>query len=101
LVAPRLIASVISFPFLAIIADMAGVSGAMIIVYIESGVTPRLFLSEIVGFVLTEDFFSGGFKTVFFGIIVSIIGCYIGMNARGGTRGVGTPQHLRLFIRLF
>jgi len=36
-----------------------------------------------------EDFISGIAKTFFFGIIVAITGCYIGMRAQGGTQGVG------------
>ena len=89
LVVPRFVAATISFPFLAIIADLAGILGAMIMADIELGVKPRLFISSIEGFVGLSDFFSGILKTVFFGLIVAIIGCYIGMTTEGGTQGVG------------
>ena len=36
-----------------------------------------------------SDFFSGILKTVFFGLLVAIVGCYIGMTTEGGTQGVG------------
>ncbi|NIP30197.1 MAG: MlaE family lipid ABC transporter permease subunit [Candidatus Dadabacteria bacterium] len=100
LVVPRLIACIISFPFLAIIADLAGIGGAMLIAYTELGVTPRLFLSEIVGFVLMSDFFSGIFKTVFFGIIVALTACYMGINSKGGTQGVGNSTTKTVVISL-
>jgi len=100
LVVPRLIACLISFPFLAIIADLAGIGGAMLIAYTELGVTPRLFISEIVGFVLLADFFSGILKTVFFGLIVATVGCYIGMNSSGGTQGVGNSTTRSVVISL-
>jgi phospholipid/cholesterol/gamma-HCH transport system permease protein len=100
LVVPRLIACLISFPFLAIIADLAGIGGAMLIAYAELGVTPRLFVSEIVGFVLLEDFFSGILKTVFFGLIVATVACYIGMNSTGGTQGVGNSTTKTVVISL-
>ena len=89
LVAPRLIAAIISFPFLAIIADFSGIFGAMVMSYVDLDVRPRLFISSILEWVAIEDFVSGIAKTFFFGIIVAIVGCYIGMKAEGGTQGVG------------
>ncbi len=100
LVVPRLIACIISFPLLAVIADLAGIGGAMLIAYTELGVTPRLFISEIVGFVLLADFLSGIIKTVFFGLIVAIIACYIGMKASGGTQGVGNSTTKTVVVSL-
>jgi len=89
LVAPRLLAAIISFPFLAIIADFSGIFGAMIMSKIDLDVQPRLFISSILEWVAIDDFISGIAKTFFFGIIVAIAGCYIGMKAEGGTQGVG------------
>jgi len=89
LVAPRLLAAIISFPFLAMIADFAGIFGAMIMSNIDLDVQPRLFVSSILEWVAIDDFISGIAKTFFFGIIVAITGCYIGMRAEGGTQGVG------------
>jgi len=89
LVAPRLLAAIISFPFLAMIADFSGIFGAMIMSNIDLDVQPRLFISSILEWVSINDFISGIAKTFFFGIIVAITGCYIGMKADGGTQGVG------------
>lgn len=100
LVVPRFIACIISFPLLAVIADLAGIGGAMLIAYTELGVTPRLFLSEIVGFVLLSDFLSGIIKTIFFGLIVALVACYIGMNSKGGTQGVGNSTTKTVVISL-
>ena len=89
LVAPRLLAAIISFPFLAMIADFSGIFGAMIMSNIDLDVQPRLFVSSILEWVAIDDFISGIAKTFFFGLIVAIAGCYIGMKAEGGTQGVG------------
>lgn len=89
LVAPRLIAAIISFPLLAIIADFSGIFGAMVMSNVDLDIRPRLFISSILEWVTIEDFVSGIAKTFFFGIIVAIVGCYIGMKAEGGTQGVG------------
>lgn len=89
LVAPRLIASLLCFPLLAIISDLSGILGAMIMSKIDLAVDPQLFITSIRGWVDVDDFISGISKTFFFGAIVSITGCYVGMNADGGTQGVG------------
>jgi phospholipid/cholesterol/gamma-HCH transport system permease protein len=100
LVVPRFIAALISFPFLSIIADLVGIFGGMIIANTELGVTPRLFISSITQQVGISDFISGISKTVFFGIIVAIVGCYIGMKAEGGTQGVGRATTLTVVVSL-
>lgn len=100
LVVPRYIAAAVSFPFLAIIADLSGIAGAMIMADIELGVKPRLFISSIEGFVGLSDLISGVLKTVFFGLIVAIIGCYIGMTTEGGTEGVGRATTLTVVISM-
>ena len=35
------------------------------------------------------DILQGLVKPIFFGFIIATIGCYYGMNTRGGTQGVG------------
>jgi phospholipid/cholesterol/gamma-HCH transport system permease protein len=100
LVVPRFIAAVICFPFLTIIANLSGIAGAIIMAEIELGVTPRLFISGMVGWVFISDLLSGILKTVFFGSIVAIIGCYVGMNTEGGTQGVGRATTLTVVVSL-
>ena len=100
LVAPRFIAAVISFPFLAIIADFAGIFGAMVMANIDLDVKPVLFISTILEWVSITDFVSGISKTFFFGIIVTITGCYIGMKAEGGTQGVGRATTSTVVVAL-
>jgi phospholipid/cholesterol/gamma-HCH transport system permease protein len=35
------------------------------------------------------DFVSGVSKTPFFGFLIALLGCYFGLQTRGGTEGVG------------
>lgn len=100
LVVPRLVASVICFPFLSIISDFTGILGAMIMANIDLDVKPRLFISSILEWVTIDDFVSGISKTFFFGIIVAITGCYIGMRAEGGTQGVGRATTATVVVAL-
>lgn len=100
LVVPRFIAAILSFPLLTVIADLSGIFGSMLMADIELGIKPRLFVSSITVYMSVSDFLSGIIKTVFFGIIVAIVGCYIGMNAEGGTQGVGRATTLTVVVSL-
>ena len=89
LVAPRLLASVIVMPVLGAFALVLGFCGAMIICSIQFGIPSGFFLRTALGSVTFGDYFSGMFKTPFFGAIIALVGCHFGMTTRGGTAGVG------------
>jgi len=89
LVVPRVVATVIATPILAVMANVIGVFGGMIIAVREAGVTPRFYVNQITSTILMEDFVSGLVKTVFFGLFIAIISCYQGLMTTGGTEGVG------------
>jgi phospholipid/cholesterol/gamma-HCH transport system permease protein len=89
LVVPRVLATVIATPLLAVMANVIGVLGGMIITIREAGVTPRFYIDQVRNSLLMEDFVSGVTKAAFFGFFIAIISCYQGLNTIGGTEGVG------------
>lgn len=89
LVLPRLLACTLVMPLLCSFALVLGFSGAMIITDIEFGIPSTFFLKTALTTVNFRDFYSGMFKTPFFGALIAIIGCHYGITTRGGTEGVG------------
>ncbi|MBI2345843.1 MAG: ABC transporter permease [Deltaproteobacteria bacterium] len=89
LVAPRLIATMITTPLLTVFANAIGVFGGMVITVGEAGVTPTFYMQQIWRTVVTEDFVHGLAKTVFFAGCIASIACYQGLTTYGGTEGVG------------
>lgn len=89
LVVPRLLASIIVMPVLCAFALVLGFCGAMAICSSQFGIPPGFFLRTALGSVNFADYFSGMFKTPFFGAIIAILGCHFGLITRGGTEGVG------------
>ncbi len=89
LVVPRLLASIIVMPVLCAFALVIGFCGAMAICSTQFGIAPGFFLRTALGSVNFADYFSGMFKTPFFGAIIAILGCHFGLITRGGTEGVG------------
>jgi phospholipid/cholesterol/gamma-HCH transport system permease protein len=89
LVVPRLVASVIVMPILAIFALVLGFTGAMIVTSSQFNVPAAFFLRTALDSVQMTDFLSGICKCPFFGAIMALVGCYFGLTTTGGTEGVG------------
>ena len=89
LVSPRVVACMIALPLLTMMADVIGCFGGMLITIQEVGVTPRFFYSQVLETLGIVDLMHGLGKSMFFGYIIGITGCFVGMNTTGGTEGVG------------
>ena len=89
LIVPRLLAAVVVFPLLTVLADVIGVLGGMVIMYIERGADMYAYWNVTTYWVVLRDFLTGIGKSFFFGGIVTLIGCYNGLATTGGTEGLG------------
>ena len=89
LIVPRLMAALIVFPLLTILADAIGLVGGMLVVVFDRDVDPYLYWNTISYWVVMKDFLTGIAKSVVFGGLITLIGCYNGLETDGGTEGLG------------
>lgn len=89
LVVPRLVACAVVLPALTTLADVLGLFAGSLVVWIQYEISLREFYRSVVEVANLMDFTSGIAKSVVFGAIIGIVGCYQGFNVRGGTVGVG------------
>ena len=89
LVSPRIAASIITLPFLASIYSFSGMIGAYIVSIGYLDIDRGAFMSGIRSYVDISDITHGLTKALVFGLIVSMVACYKGFYATGGSRGVG------------
>ena len=89
LIAPRLIAAVITLPILTAVADTIGIMGGWLVATRTLDFNPTVYLRNTWDFLQAWDIESGLIKAAVFGFIVALMGCYHGFNASGGARGVG------------
>ena len=61
----------------------------MLAVMSEVGVSPRWYVAQLMDTLDFYDFNHGLIKSCFFGLIIGLVGCYMGLKTRGGTEGVG------------
>jgi phospholipid/cholesterol/gamma-HCH transport system permease protein len=89
LVAPRLIAGVVTMPILVLIADIIGVLGGYLVGVYKLDFNDATYLRNTLEFMQFEDVFSGLVKAAVFGFLITLMGCYHGYTSKGGAQGVG------------
>ncbi|MDE1174693.1 MAG: ABC transporter permease [Parvibaculaceae bacterium] len=89
LVAPRLVAAVITVPILVLIADIIGVMGGYMVATKNLDFNGGVYLANTIDFLKTDDVTSGLIKSAVFGFIIALMGCFHGFNSKGGAQGVG------------
>jgi phospholipid/cholesterol/gamma-HCH transport system permease protein len=89
LVAPRLIAAVLTMPILVGIGDIIGVMGGWVVGVYSLDYNSASYLKNTVDFLKTGDVTSGLWKAAVFGFIIALMGCYHGYHSKGGAQGVG------------
>ena len=89
LVAPRVIATVCVLPLLTAMADFVGLIGGFVIAYSTLRIGSVEFWTRALDALELSDIMQGMAKPIVFGFILATVGCYQGLNVRGGTQGVG------------
>ena len=89
LIVPRVLAALLVFPVLTVMADLLGVLGGMVIMFVERGADMWAYWNTTTYWVTPRDFLMGVAKSVVFGAIVTLIGCHNGLSTTGGTEGLG------------
>ena len=90
LIAPRILAGVISLPFLVLIADGIGVYGGYLVGINKLNFSHGTYLQKTFEFLELRDVITGLIKAAIFGFIITLMGCYHGYRSRGGAQGVGS-----------
>lgn len=89
LVVPRLIACVLMLPVLVIFADIVGTAGGYLVATMYADISSFTFMNSIKVFAVVSDVVGGLVKSMFFGAIIAVIGCYKGLTTAEGAEGVG------------
>jgi phospholipid/cholesterol/gamma-HCH transport system permease protein len=89
LAVPRLVASLVMFLPLTLVADLVGLVGGMLVSDLWLNVDMSYFWQSAITDLKVKDLVVGFAKPVVFSFFISTISCYYGLNTTGGTQGVG------------
>lgn len=89
LVTPRIYSSIVMLLFLTIVADACGILGGGAVTVFLNHQNGTQYFHMAYERLRNPDIVQGTVKPLFFGYILSSIGCFYGMRTTGGTEGVG------------
>jgi phospholipid/cholesterol/gamma-HCH transport system permease protein len=89
LVTPRLIATAFTLPILTIISDFMAMVGGYMIALLLLNMGGSQYWSTAWRGLAFNDVVQGILKPFVFALIISLVGCYFGIQTSGGTQGVG------------
>lgn len=89
IVLPRLLALSLMMPILAFLASLVGVLGGLTVSTLFMDVTFTKYIHQTSISLGAGSFFAGIIKSVVFGAIVAVVGCYRGMNCGASAESVG------------
>lgn len=89
LAVPRVLSCLIMVPLLNVVCIVIGIIGGIIVSVLVKGVLIELFIESVQDFLTPMDLFKSMIKAGVFGLIVSLIACFKGINTGEGAQGVG------------
>ena len=89
LVIPKLIAMMIALPVLSAFGDIAALLGGMFVGNVMADIPLGAYYARTVNILDAQTFLFGIGKSVIFAILISLIGCYKGLQSTMDAQGVG------------
>jgi phospholipid/cholesterol/gamma-HCH transport system permease protein len=89
LVLPRVIALILMMPLLCLYADMMGILGGATVGTGMLGISFRSYMLETVHAILPATFVGGLVKSMVYGVLIALSGCYEGFNCGNSSSAVG------------
>jgi len=89
LISPRVLAALLTVPLLTTISVFVGLVGGMVASVFSLRLSATTFWQRAVAILDFSDLMQGFTKSMLFAFILATVGCYQGLNVRGGTQGVG------------
>lgn len=88
-VIPKMHGSIITMPFLTILANIMGIIGGIVIAYWYLDITPLVFINRMAESLTNRDILIGIFKSLVFASIIVVTGSFFGLMVKHGAEGVG------------
>jgi phospholipid/cholesterol/gamma-HCH transport system permease protein len=89
LVVPRVLATTVMLICVAVVGDLLGVLGGLVIGQTFLGIGHEQYMTHTFDALKIRDFVTGLAKAGVFGVVISTLACYLGLGVTGGAMGVG------------
>lgn len=89
LAAPRFVALFFMLPCLTVLGNLSGILGGFLVGTNSLNINPDLYMQTTFKYLELKDINTGLIKSFIFAMIIALVGCYEGLNTKGGAEGVG------------
>ncbi len=89
LIIPRFIAIVVMITLLTVIADFMTILSGVFTAKLLLGMDYHIFLDSFFSYIKISDFTTGLMKSFVFGIMISLVSSYYGLNAKRSSKDIG------------
>jgi phospholipid/cholesterol/gamma-HCH transport system permease protein len=101
LVAPRVLASMLAMPLLTVFITYCALAGSFAAELVGGNMSWAQYQAQCLRGLRLADVLPATLKTVVFGYLIGVTGCYFGMAAQGGTEGVGRAATRGVVVSTF
>lgn len=101
LVVPKFIGTTLAVPMVTMVATLTMILGGFAISTVYLGQDPRVYLESSADAITMKDFANGFTKSVFFAIVICVVGVYRGFEVEGGAEGVGKKTTSSVVTSIF
>jgi phospholipid/cholesterol/gamma-HCH transport system permease protein len=101
LVGPRVLACMVTLPLLTVFVAFLSIGGSFLAEMLGGTLSWTQYQADCLRSLSLEKTIPATLKTVVFGYLVGVTGCYQGMTADGGTEGVGRAATRGVVVSIF
>jgi len=94
LIVPRVFASILLMAPITAIADVVGIIAGWFAAVMWLGIDSEFFWLSMKNGLVFKDLLVGGIKPPFYGLMIGLVGCYMGYTVSGGSVGLGKAATL-------
>ncbi len=101
LVLPRILALMLVVPMLTFFANIMGLLGGALVVYLVVGLDLAAFFRQLIIIAVPLDFIEGMVKAPVFAFAIGMVGCFQGMSVSGSAASVGRRTTVAVVESIF
>ena len=88
-VAPKVLAALITVPCLTVVCNVCGIFAGWIFMFFSTNLGLKLYFHDVMETLVLRDVVSGLVKSLAFAVIIVLVGCMEGFRVQGGPEAVG------------
>lgn len=101
LVAPKFLAMLAAVPCVTVLAMFIMITGGFVLAVTSLGIDHNTYINQTISALEVKDLSTGLIKSVFFAVVIALVGVFRGFEVEGGAEGVGLKTTSSVVTSIF